>query len=540
MGGYAVSLILRTVLAYFMLFQGIPSPGPGNINPHSGGGGGVINAASCSQGDVKAALNLVVASTSQVNIPAGTCTWTANISWTVPSGSTNLKIAGATTCTSAYPSSGTCTDRTIIIDNDTTDSNWLWETTTAAASSVFTFTGLTFETGTGLEKQNGVQNWQGYSQNVRFTQNHLNATTGSSGEEQTIRINNWMYGVADHSVFDGKTGIEYYLDTYGNSMANYGDNSWAAATNFGGAGGLFIESNTFNGGPSSGGQYATYIGDCYQGGRQIIRYNVINNAGIDEHPTGGAGRWRGCRSTEIYMNQMNGSSTTPTFTGFFDSSAPALMWGNVAPVGIESMIWLVSARNGYDYAQVATPNGWGYCSATPIGGIAGPSIWDQNSAGANGYACLDQAGRGKSDQLANGFPTTIDTVTGTPTWPNQALEPIYEWLDQWQPTSYAPGRTLVTLADSTHDSTTFIQNRDWYQYTLTWNGSAFVGTAFNGTVGTGSGLHSAIPATCTPGTGGAGGVAYWGTDTNTLYRCTALNTWTAYYTPYTFPHPLDH
>ena len=153
MGGYAVSLILRTVLAYFMLFQGIPSPGPGNINPHSGGGGGVINAASCSQGDVKAALNLVVASTSQVNIPAGTCTWTANISWTVPSGSTNLKIAGATTCTSAYPSSGTCTDRTIIIDNDTTDSNWLWEITTAAASSVFTFTGLTFETGTGLEKQ---------------------------------------------------------------------------------------------------------------------------------------------------------------------------------------------------------------------------------------------------------------------------------------------------------------------------------------------------------------------------------------------------
>jgi hypothetical protein len=24
----------------------------------------------------------------------------------------------------------------------------------------------------------------------------------------------------------------------------------------------------------------------------------------------------------------------------------------------------------------------------------------------------------------------------------------------------------------------------------------------------------------------------------TLYKCTAINTWTAYYTPYTYPHPL--
>jgi chitodextrinase len=33
-------------------------------------------------------------------------------------------------------------------------------------------------------------------------------------------------------------------------------------------------------------------------------------------------------------------------------------------------------------------------------------------------------------------------------------------------------------------------------------------------------------------------VAYWATDQNTLYQCTATNTWTAYYTPYTYPHPL--
>lgn len=32
--------------------------------------------------------------------------------------------------------------------------------------------------------------------------------------------------------------------------------------------------------------------------------------------------------------------------------------------------------------------------------------------------------------------------------------------------------------------------------------------------------------------------AFWNTNTNTLYQCTATNTWKLYYTPYTYPHPL--
>jgi hypothetical protein len=55
---------------------------------------------------------------------------------------------------------------------------------------------------------------------------------------------------------------------------------------------------------------------------------------------------------------------------------------------------------------------------------------------------------------------------------------------------------------------------------------------FDGTVGMGVGLRSARPATCTKGVG------YWATDEGRLYRATATNTWTLYYTPYTYPHPL--
>jgi hypothetical protein len=56
--------------------------------------------------------------------------------------------------------------------------------------------------------------------------------------------------------------------------------------------------------------------------------------------------------------------------------------------------------------------------------------------------------------------------------------------------------------------------------------------SFDGTTGVGVGLLSARPATCTLGVG------YWTTDTRTLYKCTASNTWETYYTPYTYPHPL--
>jgi PKD repeat protein len=58
------------------------------------------------------------------------------------------------------------------------------------------------------------------------------------------------------------------------------------------------------------------------------------------------------------------------------------------------------------------------------------------------------------------------------------------------------------------------------------------GTTFDGTTGVGVGPLSARPANCTKSVG------YWATDTNTLYRAKATNTWEEFYKPYTYPHPL--
>ncbi len=79
-------------------------------------------------------------------------------------------------------------------------------------------------------------------------------------------------------------------------------------------------------------------------------------------------------------------------------------------------------------------------------------------------------------------------------------------------------------------------NRDYYQQF----GTNAESGSFDGTKGVGEGLLSARTSTCTAGPGGnTPGVGYWATDTNTLYVCNPTNTWTTYYTPYTYPNPLQ-
>ena len=498
----------------------------GGAQGAGGGSGGTITAASCSQSDVQAALNSATSATTTIIIPAGSCAWTANVTFTVPSGSANLSILGAGNLSTTGGG-----DATVIIDNDTTSGDCssnvgLWKITTAAAPSLFRLAGITIESGTGCTKQDGTIELAGFSQNVRLDHNHLNATTGTSGENITVRLTGCMYGVADHNLLDANAAAENGFEIYSDSCSGVQDNgnyAWSQPTNFGSANAFFIESNTFNG-PSSGNFSA--IGDCYEDGKQVIRYNTMTNMGIQVHPTGGAEDWRGCRSTEFYGNALNGTYVPGFSTAFYDSSGPALVWGNNAPYDYQSLMWLVSARNGHDYTETATPNGWGYCG-TNFNGTG--SAWDGNTPSAvYGYPCIDQVGRGQSDLLTGTFPSKVDSVTSTITWPNQKLEPVYEWLDTWaQVPGYA--RNIVQVGDTTHDANTFVQNRDWYQCSTPGTGAC---TGFSGASGVGSGLLSARPSTCTVQVG------YWATDTQTLYLCLSANTWTAYYTPYTYPHPL--
>ena len=128
--------------------------------------------------------------------------------------------------------------------------------------------------------------------------------------------------------------------------------------------------------------------------------------------------------------------------------------------------------------------------------------------------CIDQSGRGQGALLSSNY--TDPTPSG---WVNETLDPVYEWADKINGT--------ITHAIVGSDTLRIINNRDYY----------YQNSTFNGLSGTGSGLLANRPTTCTPY------VAYWATDANggngELYKCTASNTWTAFYTPYQYPYPLD-
>jgi hypothetical protein len=132
---------------------------------------------------------------------------------------------------------------------------------------------------------------------------------------------------------------------------------------------------------------------------------------------------------------------------------------------------------------------------------------------------LDQPGRGQGDLIAG---STSDPVAA---WPNQLLEPCRFWGDRLN------GNLTASVIDST--LVPLRENVDLYNETAN----------FNGTVGIGVGTLAQRPATCTTGT------AYWATDQGEwdsthegpdgqLYVASATNTWTLFYTPYVYPHPL--
>ncbi len=543
----------------------------------------IITAASCSTANVQTAWNLLgtgtYTGTVVLVIPSGSCTWTAPISLAVPASVTNLTVQGDTniTCTgTAGTSTYSCTptDNTIIVDscqNSCPEGTPLITINTGrSTTSYFRFTGITVQGGSIGSTANAPLPWilfNGTSYNFRFDHNDLNMSTftplpaGLTG----IREDGIFYGVIDHNYFVGNGNISGFSSAY-NQDDKFGDVSWNTPSNWGTSQFLFFENNWQTNGAG--------ITDCEAGGRLVIRYNTVlqvtaaAGSSNTEHNLGqGEQRFRACREEEIYHNYW--SATTGVQAGT-DVNNTSLVWGNTA---VGNSIRTASAhvsRQDNAHAQGSLVSGvtnapsgnWGYCGTAALipgsGGVANGngSSWDGNANTSTGYPCMDMVGRGKGDLLNGlGFPNTANSTTGcAPTlpvssscagWPHELLEPAYLWMNTVSGSGSA-NSFVVNIG------TAITLNQDVYFDCGSANSACSSG--FTGTAGTGYGALSgaqptggvARPSTCTAGPGGtygtsptgSYGVAWWSTDTNTLYVCTSTNTWTAIYTPYTYPHPL--
>jgi len=504
-----------------------------------------INAFSCNETDVAAALNQVTTDGTTLVIPAGTCIWTTPLTY-VQTHSFTLQGAGNQSVVGGG-------DVTVLVDEVNHAANsWMIKITTGSASTTFRWTGITImQDSKSTPTSNGILQLGGNSQNFRFDHSHF-VVNGAVGAV-CMTVSGWIYGVVDHNLFDLPThstsnGIRISHGGFANDPNGIGNGSWASPTAFGSNQYLFLENNVFNGG---------FANDCNNGGRQVLRFNTFNDSVVQAHEM--EGDFRGCRSGEDYMNTYNGdpSDNLDSSYAFETRMGTAVVWGNVV-TNYTTMLDMANDRDNTGHGFGAAPpvttaaamTGWGFCGTLVSGSNQGPSQWDFTTS-TPGYPCIDQVGRGMSDLVTGLFKppnsTKINSVTGSVSWPHNALEPVYEWLNRFTKTPSVSGG-VCTVNPTTP---TIQQNRDYYCYTLTWNGTSFTGTAFNGTVGTGSGPLSNRPATCTAGPGGnTPGVAYWATDQGNwnqsgsggqgqLYVCTATNTWTLYYTPYIYPHPLN-
>jgi hypothetical protein len=463
-----------------------------------------------------------------ITLPSGTFSWAAGVTITKI-----ITLQGQGTGTGGG-------DQTVVIDNYASGQPLL--TFTAGPSSASRMTGITFQSGSGSIKDGGTIKMNGPG-NVRIDHCHFVAT--SANNYKIVAFYAGVFGVMDHCILDlTGTNALYFFNGRCDPSTNdiVGNYEWSLPTNFGDANYFFIEDNIINGDVPSGQPYATRIYDDGSAAKVVARFNTLVQSCIGEtHATGHSSDDRGLRSQEAYGNLVTSDlnrGRDPNYCALDMGNGTTLIWGNSWDQVYKNIYLLKQTRkNNATYTQIPTPNGWGY-AGTEFNGTG--SMWDGGTAlgtdTLKGYPCLDQPGRGKGDLITGLFPNKVNSTTGTIFWPHQALEPVYIWNNTG---AIVPGWGGSTYSDDSGGR--IVSDRDYYKPT----------SPFNGTTGTGWGTLANRPTTCTPG------VAYFATDqgswnTSTsnpygvqqngadgvLYKCTAPNTWTLYYTPYVYPHPL--
>ena len=590
-----------------------------------------IQAASCSQSDVQAAINSA-SNGDTVQIPAGTCTWNTQIR--ITKGIT-LQGAGA--------------GNTIIKDGKQTGGGQsgaliLWSCAQNQANRM-----------TGIEFQDGGRTTAivGPFGNIIFDCTNTGTTSVRVDHNKfdhmigTPLVFNTAIGVVDHNTFLSNLPLDglirdqnpYWnvcdptitsctpVDTDG-YKDGWGDHSWHDTITWGSKDFLFVEDNSFSFvNPDGSDATARSCHDGEEGTRLVWRFNTMYRCAVSNHGTESGGRKRGSLAMEIYKNGNSNKKwdggTKVTMSNV--RSGSVLMWDNVGTnFGSNN-----NAVTLDDYRTIADFNTGFFASSGKINPTDAGSQWDVNDPanpqslkGVTSYtvssancvsggspcanpndpsddaswtitvspdpswtvdwthfiirktspcditkdqcsvmimsstqntisfnepsglgtkvnslmhfavddtfeinkiiATLDQPGVSGGSLVTCGMPC----LTAPAGWNDQIIFPSYSW----QNTNNGKAANINARAEC---GATCFENKHFYNYN----------SNFDGATGVGVGPIANRPSTCTPG------VLYWATDEGEwdsthagadgrAYKCTSANSWTLYYTPYAYPHPL--
>jgi hypothetical protein len=291
-----------------------------------------------------------------ITLPVGAFTWTTGV-----------------TVTKAITLQGAGFGNTIVRDNVQNAKIITW---TLVAGNASRLTGIEFQDGGGTHSAapTGAFHVDGSNtEGSTFRMDHCywNNINGSPVFDTVI-------GVLDHNTFYVLRGGWIMVYIYGTRWngQNYGDGSWAAATNFGSSQFLFMEDNTFT---FNVGGLGT-ITDAYDGARFVVRYNTIHDGVLNNHGTESSGRGRGGRAYEAYNNIYAGSGWNKYLAG--SRSGVMLFHDNTI-----SGYWGRSATCGLGNYRTHYPS-------LPWSGADGANVWDFNETGKffTGTAAVNNSG----------------------------------------------------------------------------------------------------------------------------------------------------
>ncbi|MGZ3826820.1 MAG: hypothetical protein ACXVCR_17845 [Bdellovibrio sp.] len=435
-----------------------------------------IPAASCSSTDVSNAIATAV-NGDTVSVPAGTCTWSPGPTLPMDKG---IKLIGA--------GAGS----TIINVSDTIS-------LICNTGMPHRLSGFTFQNAPDI----GVIRVMGACSGMRIDHNvflNFSSSADAISWDSAAEAMGMVYGLVDHNTFTGSGNFRGVV-IYGNMSS-----TWPSSP-LGTPNATYIEDNIFNftsmANPGAGCVDSNYASSY------VFRNNNVKNCLVTAH---GVGFGAGTISAEIYNNNLVVDDNSLWPSGYrmihHQGSGEMMVFNNkftASGVKSDTAISLTHYRSA--------PPDLAFGVGTTVTRCDGSQAMDGNRSPLTtyyGYPCFHQPGR-------NG---------------NMDLSPIYIWNNVWSDTGSAVDLNVEDpWGSGTPSPFTHIQpERDYYNY---------VSSGFNGTSGTGSGLLANRPTTCTTNSLEAGGgVGYWATDTNKLYRCSAKNTWVVQYAPYTYPHPL--